>query len=379
MNTEPRGALLGVSISEVCAFALIFGLYNRKKKDLRELRRTQPRIVSRKSQKSLAGELLRIAIPITLGACIMPLVGLLDSLIVKNTMVSIDYSAFNSLDADGSFGVLTGLVNPLINMPAVLSLALCMSLVPAISESRAKRDDVSMSNRSAMGFKLAILIGLPCTVGMYLLSGPIIDLLYFSKNISDQARLIAANLLEILAVGVLFLTMLQTMTGILQGAGKQIIPVINLLIGGAVKVVLSLLLIRIPELNISGAAIGTAACYGIAALLNVAAVIKYSKPSIRAVSGIFMPVVSTAVMGLLIYFMYPSLYAALGNTKSTLLCIARSSTGIYYNVVRNGFAEKRRYGVYSRRRKNNEVYEQAGALGEIDAYNYCKYGCKTEI
>ena len=314
------GALLGVSISEVCALAVIIFIYNRKKKDIKEKRKLMSQDIPGGSKK-LAKDLLRIAIPITVGGCIMPIVGFIDTLIVTNTMAAIDYSAFNPLSPTSSFGVLTGSINPLINMPAVLSLALCMSLVPAISEARTNKDNAAIAERSGMGFKLAMLIGLPCALGMFLLAQPIITLLYHSGLTSDELA-IGTGLLQTLAIGVLFLTMLQTMTGILQGAGKQHIPVINLGIGAVVKIVLSIVLIRIPSLNINGAAIGTAACYAVAAVLNTLAVIRVTKPTIKKTSGLLMPVLSTAAMGIVLYFMYISLLPSLGNTKATLLCIA---------------------------------------------------------
>ena len=314
------GALLGVSISEVCALVFIIGIYNRKKKRIKEKRRERTDHALKQSGKAISKELLFIAVPITIGACIMPIVAFLDTLIVTNSMAAIDYSAFNPLTPQTSFGVLTGSVNPLINMPAVLSLALCMSLVPAIAEAKADKDQTAVSNRSAMGFKLAILIGLPSAVGMYLLARPIITLLY-SSGLSAEEISVGATLLQILAIGVLFLTMLQTMTGILQGAGKPYIPLMNLGIGAVVKVILSIVLIRIPSLNINGAAIGTAACYGIAAILNVLAVSRLTKPNIKLISNVIMPVVSTVLMGIVVYFMYDSLCPALGNTKSAILSI----------------------------------------------------------
>lgn len=314
------GALLGVSISEIFALILIKVMYSFKKEDIQAnlMKNTE---IPHSSKRSVLFDLFIIAVPITLGACIMPVVGFLDTAIITNVMSTIDYSAFSSLSPTESFGVLTGSVNPLINMPAVLSLALCMSLVPAMSEARSQKNALEVSSRSAMGFKLAMLIGLPSAAGMFILAKPIIILLY-SKGLTPEELLIGTQLLQTLSIGVLFLTILQTMTGILQGAGHQFIPVFNLIIGAGVKVVLSIVLIRIPSLNINGAAIGTAACYGIAALLNIIAVIKYTKPGIRLYSGLLMPVVSAAVMGLLIYFLYNPLNSSLGNTKATLICIA---------------------------------------------------------
>jgi len=314
------GALLGVSISEVVALIVIIFIYNQRKGDIKQ-RRIASGSAMIPTGRSILGKLVVIAVPITLAASIMPIVLMLDTMIVTNVLSTVDYSAFNPLAAVTSFGVLTGTVNPLVNMPAVLSLALCMSLVPAISEARAKKDAIAVSTRSAMGFKLAVLIGVPCAIGMYLLAEPIITLLY-SHGLTAQEIAVGSELLRIMSIAVLFLTMLQTMSGILQGAGRQFIPLFTLLIGAIVKVVLSLTLIRIPELNINGAAISTAACYGIAAILNVIAVIKVTQPSIRPVSGLLMPVISSAVMGLVTYLMYKTLLPTLGNTKATLLCVA---------------------------------------------------------
>jgi len=313
------GALLGVTISEICALLIIVFIYNRKKNSIKQLNRNAPSALPG-AQRSLAKELIRIALPITLGACLMPIVNFIDTAIVTNTMSAIDYSAFNPLSPQASFGVLTGAVNTLINMPAVFSLALCMSLVPAISEARAKKNELLAGTRSAMGFKLALLVGLPSAIGMYLLAQPILTLLY-SRGLSADEIAVGTQLLQTLSVGVLFLTMLQTMTGVLQGAGRPSVPLINLSIGVVVKIILSIVLIRIPAVNVNGAAIGTAACYGIAALLNLASVIKITKARIPVFSGLLMPVVSTAAMGAVVFFMYRSLEPGLGNTKATLICI----------------------------------------------------------
>ncbi|MBT7123502.1 MAG: polysaccharide biosynthesis protein, partial [Clostridia bacterium] len=159
------GALLGVSLSEVGALALIIIMYNRRKKDIK-LHRRQTHVPPLQTKyKSLRRELVTIAIPITLGASIMPIIMAIDTFIINNILPLVDYSAFNPLPAKTNFGILTGSVNPLVNMPAVLSVALAMSLVPAISEARAKNDLLAVSSRSGMGFKLAILIGLPSALG----------------------------------------------------------------------------------------------------------------------------------------------------------------------------------------------------------------------
>jgi stage V sporulation protein B len=203
---------------------------------------------------------------------------------------------------------LTSYINPIVNMPAVLSMALAMSLVPAISSSRAEGDELSVSNKSGVGIKLSMLVGLPCGLGLFMLSTTIIRLLYTVRDPMSLGLLPeAGNLLAIMGVGVFFLTILQTMTGILQGLGKTYIPVVNLFIGIAVKIAISLVFIRIPEINIAGAYIGTAACYGVAALLDVVFVIKHARARLRFMDNLLKPLISAAAMGAVVFLVMPKI------------------------------------------------------------------------
>jgi stage V sporulation protein B len=308
------GALIGVTVSEIAAVLFVMLVYQFKRRSLKEKRDTLPNTPFQE-KRSIGMDLLVIALPIALGGCIMPAIGAVDMAIVVNSLISIGYTPEA---AKASFGILTGFVNPLINMPAVLSLALCMSLVPAISAARVQNDQALVSKRSAMGLKLSLLVGLPSAVGIFILARPIMQLLYHNGLTSKEMD-IGVSLLQILAVGVLFLTLVQTMTGILQGAGHQFWPLFNLGIGAVVKMVLSLVLI--PKLGVQGAAIGTVACYGIAALLNTIFLIYFTRPRVRAVSGLLMPLLATAAMGFAAYFLYNILITLMSNTKSTLIAI----------------------------------------------------------
>ncbi len=317
------GALIGITLSEVVALLFVVIVYQFKRGGLKEKRAMLPN-VPYQAKRSIGMDLLVIALPIALGGCIMPAINIADTAIVTRSLMSIGYL---EEAAQAKFGVLTGFVNPLINMPAVLSIALCMSLVPAISAARAQKDNQLVSLRSAMGLKLALLIGLPCAVGMFILAEPIIRLLYGGSLSADEI-LLGTQLLQTLSLGVFFLTLLQTMTGILQGAGHQFVPLVNLAIGAGVKIILSIVLIRIPSLNVHGAAIGTAACYGIAAILNTLYVIRFTKPKVKPAKDVLMPLVATAAMGGAAFLAYHQLSGSMGNTKAALIAIV--AAGVVY-------------------------------------------------
>ena len=67
----------------------------------------------------------------------------------------------------------------------------------------------------------------------------------------------AAGAIQTMSAGILFLGLHQISTGILQGLKHTAIPVINMVIAGVVKVVLSWWLTAIPELGVKGAALAT--------------------------------------------------------------------------------------------------------------------------
>ncbi len=310
------GAILGVTLSELLALLFLVFLYHKHKRVIKEPIPANSSALPSEEKSGILRQLFILAFPIVLGALAMPTVQIIDTAIVTNSLLGLGYS---QAYADSLFGTLTSVVNPLINMPAILSLALAMSLVPAISASHVKNNLDDISTKSGMGFKLALFIGLPCAVGFFLLAKPIIQLLY--SSLSQQELQIAGILLAIMAVGVLFLTVVQTTTGILQGLGKTYLPVINLFLGIIVKIVASLVLIRISEINIKGAAIGTVACYIVAAILDVLCVIRYAKLKF-SLGSILKPIVATAGMGLFVFATSPILFQIVPAKLATLMIIA---------------------------------------------------------
>lgn len=121
-----------------------------------------------------------------------------------------------------------------------------------------------VSDNSRFGLRVGMIVGFPCAVGMFALAEPILHLLYKDKAEGSEA----AKMLMIMCIGIIFLSALQTLTGILQGVDKQMLPVKNLAIGAVGKLVLTYVLVGIRPINVSGGPIGTIAAYVIATVLN---------------------------------------------------------------------------------------------------------------
>ncbi|MFZ5974584.1 MAG: putative polysaccharide biosynthesis protein [Bacillota bacterium] len=293
------GTLLGVSFSELAAFLLLICIYVFTMRSRRQ--RIKKSVYVPRSQQPTFGRLswniVAIAIPVTIGAGIMPLMGFIDAVIIGNGLQGIGYSIDS---ARSLYGLLTGVATTLVAMPSVLASALQMSLVPAISHAKEKRDKTGVRMSSLVGVKLALYISLPCAVGLFALAEPIIRCLY-SAGLTPEEITRSAQLLQQLSFSIIFLTLDLTTTGILQGLGKVMVPVFNLFIGAVFKVVISLLLIRIPSINITGAIVGTIACYFISSSLNVWQVSRRTRMPFKFVDCVVKPVIAVAVMGVFAY------------------------------------------------------------------------------
>lgn len=310
------GAMLGVTLSELAALIFVMGVYRGKRRE-RELMLSVSAKFGKERFGDITKRLMSIALPVTIGASVVPLMGLIDAALINNQLMSTGYTqeAARSL-----YGVLTGVVNTLVNMPAVLTVALCMSLVPAIAECHAKKHYGAIKNRTGTAMKLSMIVGLPCAIGLFALAQPIINLLYPSIENTQ----IAVELLQMMCLSVIFLAMVQTSTGIMQGMGKPVVPVINLLIGAAIKIVMSLIFIRMPVLNIKGAALGSIACYGVTGLLDVYCATRMTKIRFKLFAHILKPLAASLVMGGIAYMGYSLMQGKLPLGMGLLLTIAVS-------------------------------------------------------
>lgn len=324
LEEAAAGATFGASAGGLAALILIYLLFFFNKKSIKEEIKLSSHNKTEPVWDIVKG-LLYIAIPITIGASIAPLMGITDSYIVSNRLSAIGYT--NTQIAD-MFGELSGTAQTLINFPQVFSTAVAMSLVPAITEAFTRKQVSRLNLTANAGVKLSLIIGLPCGIGLFMLAEPVIALLYSSLGPEKHAS--SGALLEILAIGVIFLTLVQAFTAILQSINKQFHPVKNLAIGLVVKVILSYILIGMPSINIKGAAISTTISYLVVALLNWRD-INNTKIKINLVKISSRTLLSSAIMALATGVSFKLLRSVLeSQSLATLGSIAVA--GLVYSV-----------------------------------------------
>jgi len=306
------GASFGAAAGGLAGLLVMIFIYSLSKKSIEAKIRRGNREPGGSGGKILM-QILMIALPITIGSSIMPLLNMIDVQIVVNRLVDTGYTPEAAKEL---FGELTGFAQPLINLPQVLIQAIAVSLVPTIAAAFQQKDRENLSFNIQTGMRTAMIIALPCAFGMMSLSEPIMLFLY---PLEKASAISAAPLLFILAFGIIFLSGIQTLTAILQGIGKQNIPMINLMIGAVVKIACTLTLTGIPSINVKGAAIGTVATYFVTFVLNMIAVYRYTGAKFPLVQIFIRPLISVACMSVGAIGGHRAIMALLGsNSLATL-------------------------------------------------------------
>ena len=170
------------------------------------------------------------------------------------------------------------------------------SVLEHIRHAAGPRCDRAAAGKAAgAALKLTVLAALPAGVGLSVLAGPILQLLYPAVPETAEA---AAYHLTFLGLACVFVCLMVATNGVLQAYGHPLLPVISLLCGGVLKIVTNYLMVGDPATGIRGAAVSTLYCYALIAVINLAAIARLVPERPGYISLFAKPVLLTAVMAL---------------------------------------------------------------------------------
>ena len=218
------------------------------------------------SRREVLGQLLKIGVPITLGAGGMSFITLLDQSVAMDALQS--RLGLGLEEANRQYGEYAFALT-LFSLPPSFLYPISVSLVPAISGALGQGDRRTARRHTRTALRMALLLALPSGIGLSVLAGPVLRLLYPAQV---QTAAAAAHHLRVLGLAAVCVCLMVVSGGILQAWGHEHIPVVTLLTGGAVKIAVSYQLVSDPAWGIRGAAVGTLLCYALIAGMNLLAV-----------------------------------------------------------------------------------------------------------
>ncbi|MDD2400824.1 MAG: polysaccharide biosynthesis protein [Clostridia bacterium] len=230
----------------------------------------------------IAKRLFSFGIPITITRLIFTTVAAIESCLIPQQLIA----SGHSLSMAASFyGELTGIALTLLTIPSTLTFSLATTLVPAISEAQGKNQKKLLCHRTSEAIGITLIVGIPCALILYFW-GPIITKALFN---SSQA----GSLLRTLSLGSVFLYLLQTTSGILQGLGCVKIIFLTTLTGNIIKLSGIYFLGSHPLFGSTFIALSYVANYSIIAVLNLI-IIKF-KTAMFFEKGFFIRIIATSI------------------------------------------------------------------------------------
>ena len=237
-------AIFGVSVGVIfgavfLALSALFSGSLRREKNL-------PDAGTEFSSKSLLSSFFRVALPVMLSSSLLSMSSMIDTLIVMRRLQDIGFAKEAAVAVYGNY---TAYCVTLFNLPPVLIYPIVSALIPSLCSAVTCNNSERVSLLMSKSLKLSAIISLPCTVGLAVMSFPVLTLIFESRANAEMA----APLLSVLAPSVFLIGVMAVTNAVLQSFRKQRYSVYSMIAGAAVKAVSAYLL---PAVKIGSGYLG---------------------------------------------------------------------------------------------------------------------------
>ena len=277
------------------------------------------------SGKDIAKGLLAIAIPITIGSAGLQILTVLETKIYMSQLLK-----FLTQDqADTQKGIYN-MTQTIFNMPCAFITPITISIIPAITAQITSGDLKAARITEESAVRVTGLISVPCAVGLAVLAEPVTALL---GGYTGEKLALSTSLMTVLGVCIVFNALVLLTNAIMQAHGHVNLPVINMFIGGAVKLIAVFILTGNPNIGILGTPIGSLLCYLCITVLNLFTIRKVLPEAPAIVRNMLRSIVSAIFMGVAVFGTWYGITAVLGDVSRIIACGAPIAVGVVVYVI----------------------------------------------
>ena len=299
------GAILGVTVS--CLVSMLY-LYGKFRPEYRDMPKTEEKP---DSHRVIAKNLLAIAVPITIGSAGLQMLTVLETRLYMGQLLT---AGGHSQEAADIIRGIYAMTQTFFNMPCAFIIPITTSVIPAITAQLTLLDNKGVRGTEESAARVAGLISLPCAVGLCLMAEPVMSLLYSGSDLE-----LAGKLMALLAICIFPYGVIQFTNSILQSHGFAHVPVINMLLVGAVKLAVVYILVGNPYLGILGAPLGAILCYCLICLLNLLAIRRLVPQKPALMKNLLRSFLPAAAMGVVVWLCKWGLEQLMGSDISRII------------------------------------------------------------
>lgn len=266
--------------------------------------------------------ILITALPVILSTTIYNISDTLDQAIFNYVM---DIKGMANIKAE-YWGIYSTKYRVLTNVPIALANALCSSMMPSLTACIERGEAKLARHKVAVAMRFNMIISFPCAVGLAVLGKPIIAML-FSGEVD-----IPAMLLRVGSCSVIFYSLSTLSNGVLQGIDKMRVPVRNAAIALVLHLGILYLTIGVLDWGLYGVVVACVAFALIMCILNWLSIKKYLHYRQEVRRTFIIPLISSLIMGAIVWLTYFLTSKALNDILSVAISIIFGAV-VYFVVL----------------------------------------------
>ncbi|WP_342587542.1 polysaccharide biosynthesis C-terminal domain-containing protein [Halalkalibacter urbisdiaboli] len=247
------------------------------------------------SKVEMYKELISYALPLAFVGLAIPLFQLIDLFTVNNALIR--SGLMDKGETLTFFAVFTQTAHKIILIPMALATAFSITLIPTITTSFISNDTRTLQHQITKTFQIILLITLPASFGMSVLSSYIFGTLYGLDSVG-----MGGMVLQHYAPIALFFSLFSISAAILQGINKQKYAVIALTIGLLVKLSLNYALLY--KIGALGGILATYLGFATAVFITMWGIRKYANYPFRLLKKhVSQMVAFSSIMSITLYYL----------------------------------------------------------------------------
>ena len=226
-------ALMGATVGALFSYLYLF--YKKKKHASKFNEKIRPVNEPLVTDKVIIKKIFMYAIPFILIDIFKAIYNYVDMVTVVKGLVH--YASFEALDAEYIYSIMSTWGAKFNMMVLAISTGIIVSLIPSLTESLVKKDNVDVQNKIHQAFSMLLFFTIPLTMGISFLSKPIWNLFYGNS-------IYGANVLSYFIFVGFFIGFFTSMIIILQTLKDNKSVLISLVVGVLFKVLLNMNLMK---------------------------------------------------------------------------------------------------------------------------------------
>ena len=306
------GAILGVTTSCVVSVVYLFCRYHKAKKALPLSGE------SASSYVQTAKQLLSISIPIAIGSAGLSILTMLETRVFMGQIKLFHSQEF----ADVSKGIYD-MTKTIYNMPIAFIVPISVSIIPAIAEHITLKNHRGAQQTAESAMRITALISAPCAVGLFVLAQPVTGLL---GGYAGERLELATMLMQLLSINLMIHAFISVINAVMQALGHANLPVINMLLGGVLKLTAVYILSGNPNIGILGAPLGTTLGYLAIMALNILTLRRCTQEPPAVLRQALRPLLAALCMGVVVFAAFYGL--RLVTSSHLILCGGPIAVGV---------------------------------------------------